>query len=357
MACGLCFFGATASAEVVVQTDPWPDAETDSCETLPPAPRAACLHDAEARERKRHDAWHKVQRGYLRPLAERVAEHRDPRMRAIAASLWPRTGDDGADARIRRLRELAFEEAGDDPVVAILQQADTPSEIDAGHENPFAAPAMLRWREIEPDNLVPAMASGESVDNVLARADTFGRFSLHLADLLSAVDAAFAIYPPDRKQQRWLSDADVTPLDLSASHALELGVSALPSMSPLINACKGDARHATPARNQQCRTLGRVMSAHSDSLIGELFGAALLRHDDDPAVRAEGDAALHAGQWQSAALRELALRRKNNCTPATMRATSGLGESDAIRACLRDAGASLAPPADWSPDAAPASGP
>ena len=357
MACGLSFFGATASAEVSVQTDPWPDPETDSCETLPQASRAACLRDAEAREHKRHEAWRKVQRGYLRPLAERVAEHRNPRMQAVAATLWPRTDDGSADARIRRLRELASRDGGDDPVVAILQQADTPTEIDAGHENPFAAPAMQRWRALEPDNLVPAMASGESIDSVLARAETFGRFSLHLADLLSAVDAAFATSPPDRKQQQWLSDADVTAPDLAAGHAIDLGVRTMAPMMPLINACKGDARHATPTRNLQCRALGRVMSAHSDASIGELFGAALLRHDDDPAVRAEGDAALHAGQWQLAASRELALRRKNNCTPAMMRATPGLGEGDAIRACLRDAGIALEPPADSSPDAAPASGP
>jgi hypothetical protein len=356
MACGLCFFGATASAEVVVQNDPWPDPETDRCETLPPAPRAACLRDAEARERKRHDAWRKVQRGYLLPLARHLAGSRDPRMLAVAATLWPRAVHDGDGARIRQLRELSFKDGGDDPVVAILQQADTPTEIDAGRENPFAVPAMQRWREIEPDNLVPAMVSGESTDTLLARADTFGQFSLHLADLLSVVDAAFATYPPDRKQQRWLSRADLTPPDLAAGHALDLGVRVMPSMLPLVNACKGDARHATPARNLQCRMLGRVMSAHSDSLIGELFGAALLRHDDDPAVRAEGDAALHAGQWQSAASSELVLRVKDNCPWTKMRTTPGLGEGDAIRACLRDAGIALEPPADWSPGAAPASG-
>ena len=114
-------------------------------------------------------------------------------MQAIAATLWPRTEDGSADARIRHLRELALQDGGDDPVVAILLQAYTPSGIDASPGNPFAAPAMQRWREIEPDNLVPALASGESIDSVLTRADTFGRFSLHLADLLSVVDAAFAI--------------------------------------------------------------------------------------------------------------------------------------------------------------------
>lgn len=354
VACGLCLVGVTASAEVADHSDPWPDLETDHCETLPPAPRAVCLRDAHARERKHQAAWRKVQRDYLRPLAEHVAEHRDPRMQAIAASLWPRTEDGSADARIRHLRELAFQDGGDDPVVAILQQAYTPSGIDASPGNPFAAPAMTRWREIEPDNLAPAMASGEPIESLLARARTFGRYSLHLADLLSAVDAAFAIHPPDRKQLRWLSDADMTPPDLAADHAIDLGVSAVPPMMPLINACKGDARHATPARNLQCRTLGRVMSAHSDSLIGELFGAVLLRHDDDPAVRAEGDAALHAGQWQSTASRELALGRKSNCAAAKMRAMPGLGEGDAIRACLTDAGIPLEPPADWDPDASQA---
>lgn len=357
MACGLCIVGATASAEVAVQNDPWPDPETDRCETLSPAPRAACLHDAETRERKRHDAWRKVERGYLLPLARHLAGSRDPRMLAVAATLWPRAAQGADDARIRQLQEVAFKHGGDDPVVAILQQADTPTEIDAGHGNPFAAPAMKRWREVEPDNLVPAMASGEPIEAILARAETFGRYSLHLADLLSVVDAAFATSPPDGKPQRWLSGADVTPLGLSAGHAIDLGVRAMSPIMPLINACKDEARHATPGRNLQCRTLGRVMSAHSDSLIGELFGAVLLRHDDDPAVRAEGEAALRAGKWLTTASHKASLHGMPDCATTKMRATPGLGEGDAMRACLRDAGVSLEPPADWSPDAAPVSAP
>jgi hypothetical protein len=357
MACGLCIVGATASAEVTVQNDPWPGPETDRCETLSPAARVACLRDAETRERKRRDAWRKVERGYLLPLARHLAESRDPRMLAVAATLWPRTVQGGEDARIRQLREVAFKDGGDDPVVAILQQADTPSEVDAGHENLFAAPAMKRWREIEPDNLVPAMASGESLDAVLARADTFRRFSLHLSDLLSTVDAAFATQPPTPEQARSLQQAGTDVADMSAAHAIDLGVSAMPAMTPLARACKGDARHATPARNLQCRTLGRLLSAHSDSLIGELFGAVLLRHDDDPAVRSEGEAALRAGKWLTTASREAALHGMPDCAAAKMRATPGLGEGDAMRACLRDAGVQLAPPADWNPDAPPATAP
>jgi hypothetical protein len=357
MACGLCIVGATASAEVPSPVDAWSDSAVEACEDVPRDRRDACLRDAETRERKRRDAWRKVERGYLLPLARHLAGSRDPRMLAVAATLWPRAAHGGDDARIRQLRVVAFKDGGDDPVVAILQQADTPTEIDAGHGNPFAAPAMKRWREIEPDNLVPAMASGEPIEAILARADTFGRYSLHLADLLSVVDAAFATSPPDGKQQRWLSGAGVALPDMSAGHAIDLGVRAMSPIMPLINACKDEARHATPARNLQCRTLGRVMSAHSDSLIGELFGAVLLRHDDDPAVRAEGDAALRAGKWLTTTSRGAVLHGTPDCTATKMRATPGLGEGDAMRSCLRDAGVSLAPPADWNPDAAPATRP
>jgi len=329
------------------------EAAVAGCDEVPQDRRDPCLRDMEAVERKREAEWDKVVRRYFVPMANRLAAGGDPRMLAVAANLWPRTLGGKADARIRTLRERAFEKGGQDPVVAILLQADTPTEVDAGHVNPLAVPAVKRWQDVEPGNLVPAISSGESIETLLARADTFDRFSLHLSEILSAVDAAFATFPADERQQRALRDLGQDPADLAAGNAVDWSVRAMPAITPLINACKGESRHATPTRNLECRHLGRVMTTRSDSLIGELFGAVLLRYDDVPEVRAEGDALRRRLRWQSKAITRVGRCHAGECTPARMRATPSMGEGDAIRACLTDAGIPLEPPADWDSDAPP----
>ncbi len=353
-ACGLSLLAATASAEVLMPVDTWSDSAVEACEEVPHDRRDACLREAEARERTREADGRKVERAYLRPLVEHLAASSDPRMLAIAANLWPSTNGKTIRTRLRRLREQAFERGGHDPVVAILLQAYVPTEITGRSGNPVAEPAMKRWRDSEPGNLVPAMSSGEPIETILARAETFDSFSLHQSDILFVADAAFAAYPPDNRQRLLLRKLDLDPEELSAGNALVWSVQATPSISPLINACKGEARHVTPTRNLECRQLGRVMSARSDSLIGEMFGAALLRFDDTPEVRAEGDVMRHRLRWQSGAMMEVGGWDEGGCTPAKMRATPGMGEGDAIRACLTDAGIPLEPPTDWNPDASQA---
>lgn len=334
---------------------PMPDAAAEPCEHLANGQQAACLEERDRRDAERdaarEAAWHALGKGYLRPLAERLAASGDPRKLAIAAKLWTSTTDAPGDRKAGRWRTQAFDKGGDDPVVAILLQNDTRS-VDG-----FARRAQERWRASEPGNLVPAMRSGESVEALLARADTFDRFSLHLPDLLSTIDAALATFPPDEAQRASLRDAELDIPSMSAEYALSWGVVVSPAFMPLVNACKGDARHATPTRNLECRHLGRVMTTRSDSLIGELFGAVLLRYDDAPEVRAEGDALRRRLRWQSKAITRVGRCHAGECTPAKMRATPGMGEGDAIRACLTDAGIPLAPPADWDPDASQAETP
>lgn len=321
----------------------------ETCEDLPTVMYDVCRHEGDPHAAALAAAWHALGKGYLRPLAERLAASGDPRKLAIAAKLWSSTTDVPGDRKAGRWRTQAFDKGGDDPVVAILLQNDTRS-VDG-----FARRAQERWRASEPGNLVPAMRSGESVEALLARANTFDRFSLHLPDLLSTIDAALTTFPPDEAQRALLRDAELDIPSMSTEYALSWGVVVSPAFMPLVNACKGDARHATPTRNLECRQLGRVMLARSDSVLGELFGAALLRYDDDAALRAEGDAWRRRWAWQSERLRALGESTDGDCTPTKMRATPGMGEGDAIRACLTDAGIPLEPPADWSLDAPPAS--
>lgn len=317
----------------------------ETCEDLPTVMYDVCSREGDAHAAALSAAWRAFGRGYLRPLAKQLAASGDPRRFAIAANLWSVTGDAPADRKIGRWRVQAFDMGADDPVVAILLQNDLRS-VDG-----IARQARARWRASEPANLVPAMLSGESVEALLARADTFDRFSLHLSDLLSTIDGALATVPPNEAQRALLREAGLDLPSLSASYTLLWSVMASPSFSPLVNACKGDARHATPTRNDDCRQLGRTMLAHSDTVLGELFGAALLLHDEDAALRAEGEAWRRRWAWQSKRLRELGEHAEGDCTPAKMRATPGMGEGDAIRACLSDAGVPLEPPADWDPDA------
>jgi len=322
----------------------------ETCEDLPTVMYDVCSRESEAHVAALAVAWRAFRKGYLRPLAEHLAASGDPRKLAIAANLWLETTNDPAGRKVGRWRAQAFNKGGDNPIVAILLQNDMRS-VDG-----LAGRARARWRDREPGNLVPAMDSGEPVEVLLARADTFDRFSLHLSDLLSTIDAALATFPADETQRALLRETRLDLQSLSADYALSWSVMASPSFTPLVGACKGDARHATPTRNDDCRQLGRTMLAHSDSVLGEMFGAALLRYDDDDALRAEGDAWRREWAWQSKRLRALGERAEGACPPAKRRATPGLGERDAIRACLRDAGIATKPPADWSPDASPASG-
>lgn len=351
LAAGLASGVASAAAPAPPTVSPGGDAASEeACEDVPTILYDVCSREGDAHAAVLAAAWHAFGKGYLRPLAKRLAASGDPRKLAIAANLWSVTTDDPADRNIDRWRAQAFDAGADDPIVAVLLQNDLRS-VDG-----IARQARERWRASEPANLAPAMLSGEPVEDLLASAGTFDRFSLHLPDLLSTIDSTLATVPPDEAQGALLRETGLDLPSLSASYTLLWGVMAAPSFSPLVAACKGDTRHATPTRNGNCRRLGRTLLAHSDTVVGELFGAALLRHDDDAALRAEGEAWRRNWAWQSARLRELGEHATGDCTPAKMRATPGLGEGDAMRACLRDAGIALEPPADWSPEAAPASG-
>lgn len=345
---------AMASADAAGPVESWSDSAIEACENVPDTEQDACIRDEEARERARAAVQRKLEARYLRPLAERLAASGDPRKLAVAANLWPSRQGDPVGSKVRQWRERAFDQGGDDPDVAVLLQSDRSADAGPVSVTPVAGRALERWRASEPGNLVPAMDPRESIEVLLARADTFDRFSLHFSDLLLLFDSAFAAFPPDRAQRRLLRALEVDPGSLSARYALTSVVEASPSFMPLVNACKGAARQATPTRNAECRHLGRVMLAHSDTVLGELFGAALLRYDDDPALRAEGDATRRRWRWQSERLRALGERTGADCTPTKMRATPGMGEGDAIRACLADAGVPLEPPADWNPDASQA---
>lgn len=360
--CGIVMaFSAAAGTRGDAAVSP-PDAATEPCEHLAIDRQAACLEERDRRDAERdagrQAAWDAVIQGYLKPLAERLAASDLPRRRAIAAILFAMAAGEHPDPRVRALREALVRDAGDDPVVdVLLQEYRVMTKAEHETESARALEALRRWRTSEPGNLVPVLSMGEPIDTVLAQADAFDRFSLHFSEVLHTIDDAMAEAPPDDAMRAAMRRAENDPGDMAFSFALQWSVMAAPSFTPLLSACKENARHATPTRSAECRHIGRMMLAHSDTKLGELIGAALLRHDDDPAVRAESDAWRRASAWQQRFADTLDEAFLRTCVPATMRATPGLGEGDAIRACLRDAGIALAPPADWSPDAAPVSGP
>lgn len=224
---------------------------------------------------------------YHERTAVQLAASGKPRDLAFAASLLqlatqaPRDASPGGDApsqssprdpRVARWLQLASARAGSDVLanMLVLQAAD-------GVDAAIRTRAADRWRQVEPDNLAPLLASGSPVDAWLPRAGAFTRMDFHYYEQLRWTQATLVAHPPRAEERAIFGGTDMASDTTAALHAADLLAVAMPALNPLYTACHGDALEATVTRAAECRHVGEIAAERSDISLASAIGLSLLQ--------------------------------------------------------------------------------
>ena len=351
----------TATAQHPDHVPKWPDPAPAPCADIAQGPkRDACLADAQARREREDNA----SRRYHLWLADRLVEDGGARNLAIAANLRAiALGDslydaevalpalDG-DAKLADWIARATREGRDDALVLTLLHRRFGT-----HDDPRRKAVLARWQAIEPDNLAPWRYEDEianaDADTLLARAEHATHVELHYIDTLRTVVAAFERHPQRASLAKRIFVGE-TPTLRDYAGAVASAMFTFPRFSPAINACKGDGALAIAGRSEACLRYGRLQADHSDTLIDQLMGLAILRFnaEDDVSLalymRRRRQLAWLSDRWRNEgkAHREAmsdAMNARTNVKPPEN------NETTLLREVLEDRGVSLTPPDDWEP--------
>lgn len=350
-----------ASAQHPGHQPQWPDPAPAPCADIADGPRRdACLARAEARKAAEDAA----SRRYHLWLADRLAEDGGARNLAIAANLRAiALGDNlyGADVALPALDgdakladwiARATREGRDDALVLTLLHRRFGT-----HDDPRRKAVLARWQAIEPDNVAPWRFEDEianaDADTLLARSEHATHVELHYIDTLRTVVAAFERHPPRASLAKRIFVGETSTLRDYAG-AVASAMFTFPRFSPAINACKGEGALAIAGRSGACLRYGRLQADHSDTLIDQLMGLAILRFnaEDDVSLALYMRRRRHllwlSDRWRNEgkAHREAvsdAMNARMNAKPAEN------NEATLLREVLEDRGVSLTPPDDWEP--------
>ena len=351
----------TATAQHPDHVPKWPDPAPAPCADIAQGPkRDACLADAQARREREDNA----SRRYHLWLADRLVEDGGARNLAIAANLRAiALGDNlydadvalpalDGDAKLADWIASATREGRDDALVLTLLHRRFGT-----HDDPRRKAVLARWQAIEPDNLAPWRFEDEianaDADTLLARSEHATHVELHYIDTLRTVVAAFERHPPRASLAKRIFVGETSTLRDYAG-AVASAMFTFPRFSPAINACKGDGALAIAGRSEACLRYGRLQADHSDTLIEQLMGLAILRYST------EGDMAAAAVERRRRALSWLLDRwhdydrtHPNQLSDAMAERIGAAPDETDERALMAEVleskGVSLTPPDDWEP--------
>jgi hypothetical protein len=301
---------------------------------------------------------------YYARTAATLATTGKPRELAFAATLleladWtppaaPPAGDAPSqprprDARIGQWRQLASARAGSDVMASVLlMQADP--RADAA----IRAQATDRWQRLEPDNLAPRLAGAGEVDAWLPLASAFTRLDLHYYEQLRWMQATLAAHPPRADEQAMLGGSGVAPDAAAAvTAATILAAVAMPALTPLHAACRGEALEATPTRAAECRHVGEVAADRSDTSLATSFGLSLLQANGaSPSQLADVRETQRRQDWRMLEWGRIAMAQSDQGAAQfarLLRDPAVRSEQDLIQRVLAEAGVPLDTPAGWQP--------
>lgn len=293
----------------------------------------------------------------LLSMAEDLAEEDGARALALAARLRATALQDEAyamgreapfeivDAKIARWLEQAEHAGADDPV-AIALTLPLLRAIDAQRH----ADAVRRWRDAEPDNLVPLLHADLSADALLDAARGTYRAQdafFEIVRLTAQVVERPRSGPVARLLQRVAEAGEGGRSAYAATLGSRIAAASAPRYSDLSRAC----RAADGVRRLPCRHVGETMTARGGTLIQHLVGASLLRDTAaDDAQREQAAALRRRYDWLIARNAELSGRDlEDHATRmlAQLRATPVPGEVEMLERLLLDLGIASEPPPGW----------
>ncbi|MCC7248166.1 MAG: hypothetical protein IT473_06045 [Lysobacter sp.] len=328
---------------------------------------AACQYDNpaarawEADDPGRRDL---SQRAYLWRLAERLGHNGGPREFALAAHVRAMAGARDLrivgglrliDAKTQRWLDDAERMGRDDPVVQILlmRRFSAADPVDRRRN------AILRWRDIDSDNLAPLLAGGSSdialtIDQLLASARSTLRADFYFDDIVRPMIQAVRDEPPPAALLATMSSLNV---DAHEAFGAELGstiwsASADVAFAPLVNACRGEALDATPRRRADCRHVAAVLSDQSDTLLARGIGLTMrMRASANESELREAAIAYRRHHWRIQ--QRMVLAQRDPVDEARMFARMLLDDTDLtevelVQRMIIDAGLRSEPVPGWA---------
>lgn len=351
-ACGIVACGSPSMPQ---QAQAMPAVATEDAR---PVAKAAATRTPPVLSPAIEQARDRAYRDDLLALADDVAVLGDARALAIAATLrgiglWREApGKDAGtvkapDARIRHWLDESERLAPND-VTALVLSLDM-LKTDAARQSALHA----RWRRLEPDNLVPILHAALPEDALFQAAATATVFDSHYDDAIRAgIDTLSRVSSPALTRLRERSP-ELGPDGHDVTVVIGFVVaSALPAFQNVSAPCR--AQSLSDLRLQQCDRIARTLAQHSDIMIAEMIGIAMIGRlsTADAEDRSTAEAMDREKDWlihHSGALSQRELRAYMTRFAVALRETPQIGERELMRKVLQASGVPTVPPADWRP--------
>jgi len=215
--------------------------------------------------------------------------------------------------------------------------------------------AARRWQAAEPGNLVPLLSLGLPADALLAEARRASDADAHLYDGVRWMRATLARYPPTPEEQRALARGEPFLAEEAAAMAAMAywAAAALPSYHDLVQACRGTALQASPARPADCLHAATLLAERSDNALGERVGLSMLAELAQRGPERAGVEALQRRMdWRMQQWGRLASQQPRDGAGQFVRLLddpSVRGERQLVERVLQEGGVPPEPPQGWRP--------
>src|SRR5690606_7183289 len=208
----------------------------------------------------------------------------------------PRAAPAPRDAQAEAWLRAAAAKAGDDLLANRLLG------LAAGPEDgALRMEAARRWQATEPDNLVPLLHAGLTVEALLAQARNASRADAGMYPSVRWIASAWQRHPPSVTEQAGMGGGLPFHGDEAAAvSAMALwAASADPGYDALVEACSARMLRALPARRGDCAHVARLLADRSTNIADEHAGLAMLDAlASTPAERSDLQARLRRMDWR-----------------------------------------------------------
>lgn len=300
---------------------------------------------------------------YLQRLSTALARDGGARELALAALLRSAgaapaqvSDDPGAspspprDAQADAWLRAAAAKAGDDPVAnRLLLLAAGPDDAAVRLE------AARRWQAAEPDNLMPLLHAGLTVDALLAQARNATRADAGMYASVRWIASAWQRHPPNAAEQAAMSLGQPFHVDEAAAvSAMALwAASAEPGYAALVEGCSERMLRALPTRRDDCAHVAGLLADRSTNIADAHAGLAMLGAlASTPAERSELQARLRQMDWRMLEWGRLGQQQPRGGAGqfARLLADPSIGsEQQLVERVLAEGGVATEPPPDWMP--------
>src|SRR5690606_6933725 len=214
--------------------------------------------------------------------------------------------------------------------------------------------AARRWQAAEPDNLMPMLHAGLTVDALLAKARNASRADAGMYPSVRWIASAWQRHPPNAAEQAAMGQGQPFHGDEAAAvSAMALwAASADPGYDALVEGCSGQMLRAMPARRSDCAHVARLLADRSTSTADLPAGLAVLGAlAATPAGRSELQARGRRMGWRMLEWGRLGQQQPRYGAEQFARLLADptiATEQQLVDRVLTEGGTPLEPPADWT---------